>query len=70
MFDIWEGTVVCHRKALSHISHSRCQELHKEPSMCGSCSNHNHVINLIAIERRRVMERKDECKKLASRRAS
>lgn len=70
MIDIWEGMVVCHRKALSHISHNQCLELSESPSDCGSCGNSQHVIKIRSEDERRAKERKQECKKLASRRTS
>ena len=70
MIDLWEGTVVCHRKALSHISHSQCLELSSKPEQCGSCGNQKHIVTLKSAEKQRERERREECRKLASRRAS
>lgn len=65
----WQGTVVCQRKALSHITHAACLELRgQRPEACGSCTGHG----IVAFERFMSREKEDGelCKIKNSRKSS
>lgn len=63
--------VVCHRKALSHITRSHCRELNRSSSpMCGDCEMHKHAARADEMEEQRERERRDECRKIGGSRKS
>jgi hypothetical protein len=65
----WQGMVVCPRKALSHITHTACLQLHgQHTEACGSCTG--HVI--VAFERSKAQEKENDklCKIKNSRNSS
>jgi hypothetical protein len=65
----WQGTVLCPRKGLSHITREACLELASDQG-CGSCRAHVYASREIAKEKRAEADRKAACKTLGSRRGS
>lgn len=63
--EYWDGTVMCPRKGLCHISHRRCLTMYDE-QRCDGCENKSVI--LADIERQRLAEAKSkaECKALSN----
>lgn len=60
MSGYWQGTVMCPRKGLAHISYEKCLEIYDEVA-CGKCKNKFHILQEqqedLMLEKKKKAER-------------